>query len=76
MHEELEGDTIIVDTGGLEGPNSGDLATISRRSQRARHHAHSAIESPPIPKTYAKAMSNPRYRAHWEQAISEELTKL
>jgi len=86
--QELEGDTIVVDTGEPEGTEAGDfeapvqgrgpVATEpqARRSQRLQHQAHSAVEGPPIPRTYAEAINDPRYKAHWEQAISEELTKL
>ena len=80
--EEPAGDTIIVDTGALKDDDLGDLDHYNqpegpvRRSQRLRHSANSAIEGPPIPKTYAEAMGNPTYKAYWEQAISEELTKL
>ena len=80
--EEPVRDIIIMDIRALKDDDLGDLDHYNqpegpvRRSQRLRHSANSAIEEPPIPKTYAEAMGNPTYKAYWEQAISEELTKL
>jgi transposase InsO family protein len=73
------GDTIVVDTGALQGSESDEEPEApipTGRPRRGQLYANAAIEAPPIPRTYDEAMSNPLYKAHWEQAISEELTKL
>lgn len=86
--EEPDGDTIVVDTGALESLDLGDSDPSDqpeepvRHSHRLQHYANTAgialiaIEKPPIPKTYAEAISDPIYGAYWKQAIGEELTKL
>jgi Reverse transcriptase (RNA-dependent DNA polymerase)/Integrase core domain/GAG-pre-integrase domain len=75
----------------IEDTSSGDLITKSsapepeepppRRGDRVRrppqrYEAFSATESIKIPRTYAEALADPVHRGYWQQAISEELTKL
>jgi hypothetical protein len=75
---ELEGDTIVVDTGITE-PTTDLISakgTITRSKARAEALQANAIEPVQLPRTYAQAMSDTVNSRHWQQAISEELTKL
>jgi hypothetical protein len=84
--EELEGDTIVVDTGARSpettesGPEPQEGRYATRSSSRSLERGLQATESPegqiPLPKTYAEAVNDPIHSGDWKQAISEELTKL
>ena len=62
-------DTGDTDSGDPDSPNQGEPPITG-------HHANAAIAERSIPRTYAKAINDPIYGAHWKQAISGELTKL
>jgi len=70
---DLEGDTIVVDTGATKGY----IATRSRVSGAPIQALQAFITEPiQLPRSYAEAVTDPINSAHWKQAISEELTKL
>lgn len=68
----LDSDSGDTDSGDPDSHNQGEPLIAGPLG----HYANAAITERSIPKTYAEAINDPIYGAHWKQAISEELTKL
>ena len=68
----LDSDSGNTNSGDPDSPNQGEPPIAGPLG----HYANAAIAERSIPRTYAEAINDPIYGAHWKQAISEELTKL